>query len=89
MPNFTKDKWQWHVEVAFAGADIVDKDDEVVASVYGYCPRSYRVIAAAPEMYRILRNIRGQLCEVDLDTDTEDDIHMILAYIDGKETHHD
>ena len=29
------------------------------------------------------------MSEVDLDTDTEDDIHVILAYIDGKEASYD
>ena len=87
MPYSTKEKW--NNEIYSACAYIVDENNTIVASVYGYDKRGYRLVAAAPEMYRILCDIRDQLSEVDLAPDTEDDIHEILARIDGKETIND
>ena len=43
-----------------------------------------RLIASAPDMYKILSVIWDMLSEVDLDADIEDDIHEILKYIDRK-----
>ena len=87
MPYSTKEKW--NNEIYSACAYIVDENNTIVASVYGYDKRGYRLVAAAPEMYRILSDIRDQLSEVDLAPDTEEDIHEILARIDGKETIND
>ena len=87
MPYSTKEKW--NNEIYSACAYIVDENNTIVASVYGYDKRGYRLVAAAPEMYRILCDIRDQLSEVDLAPDTEEDIHEILARIDGKETIND
>ena len=87
MPYFTQERW--NNEVYSACAHIVDENNTIVACVYGYDKRGYRLVAAAPEMYRILSDIRGQLSEVDLDPDTEADIREILDRIDGKETAND
>ena len=52
-------------------------DDEIKAEA--------RLIAAAPEMYRILRKVQELCGEVDLDPDIECDIWQTLCYVDGKE----
>ena len=97
MLDFTKGKWEYCEPL---GVVFSEDTCAVIATVHGAGTGSCfnlspegqanaRLIAAAPEMYKILCNIRDQLSEVDLDTDTEDDIHVILAYIDGKVASYD
>ena len=97
MSKFTKGKWEYCEPL---GVVFSEDTCAVIATVHGAGTGSCfnlspegqanaRLIASAPEMYKILCNIRDQLCDVDLDTDTEDDIQVILACIDGKEAHHD
>ena len=94
MPDFTKGIWGYflNTERTFS---VVAKEGKMIAEVLTEdagrteAEANARLIASAPEMYKILCNIRDQLSEVDLDTDTEDDIHVILACIDGKEASYD
>ena len=44
-----------------------------------------RLIAAVPEMYRIIKVLYDYMSDYDLDSDTEDDICEILKFIDGKQ----
>ena len=86
MLDFTKGPWE--AEEIYDSFWAVFANDLPVAECNNN-EANARLIAAAPEMYRILCNIRDQLSDVDLDTDTEDDIHVILACIDGKEASYD
>ena len=87
MPAFTKGHWT--VE---NGIDIISDihQNAYIAQLYLIPDEkeheaNARLIAAAPEMYRILCDIR-EWCEVDdLDPDIEEDIAEVLQAIHGKE----
>ena len=44
-----------------------------------------RLIAAVPEMYRIIKVLYDYMSDYDLDSDTEDDICEILKFINGEQ----
>ena len=94
MPDFTKGIWGYFLNTEQTYS-VITPDDKMIAEVLTEdagrteAEANARLIASAPEMYKILCNICDQLCDVDLDTDTEDDIRVILARIDGKETAND
>ena len=81
MPYSTKEKW--NNEIYSACAYIVDENNTIVASVYGYDKRGYRLATAAPEMYELLVKIlddtqNGQSAD-------ENTLIALLNSIDGKD----
>ena len=58
---------------------------EVYAEGRDEAEANARLIAAAPDMYRILCAVQEQCREVDLGSDIECDIWEVLCYIEGRE----
>ena len=91
MSSFTKGKWEACVD---GSVDLKDDSGRVI-DVYSGILRQYpnegelmanaRLIAAAPKMYRILKDIQAWCEHDDLDSDIECDIWEVLNSIDGKE----
>lgn len=95
MPAFSKGKW------IDCGDYTIGVEDENGYINYYICEcesddfhindeearANVRLIAAAPEMYRILCDIRDWCEYDDLDADIEDDIAEVLKAVDGREDH--
>ena len=82
MSKFTGGKWE--VVVIYGDHYVIFSNDEVVADCFGSNANA-RLIAAAPEMYRLLDDTAGVISQLNHGDPLVDTIDELLDEIDGKE----
>ena len=82
MSKFTGGKWE--VVVIYGDHYVIFSNDEVVADCFGSNANA-RLIAAAPEMYRLLDDAAGVISQLNHGDPLVDTIDELLDEIDGKE----
>lgn len=92
MSKFTPGKWE--VDGFGQAVSVFDEREEatlfIVDHVYSWANRdgeaeaNARLIAAAPEMYRLLEDARGIITQLNVGDPLATEIELFLARIDGK-----
>lgn len=84
MPDFTKGPWEVEKDALHPFFYVSkEKSKTFLATVNN--DANARLIATAPDMYKILCDIREWCQYDDLDADIEDDIAEVLKAVDGRE----